>query len=188
MLIGDPETLKLSPPDGKSPEEPDCKASALAPLLESYLENRKPLQAKRGCVDLRHAQLDRTNWETLKTLVPDIQIKAGGVRLHGAKLEGIDLSQALLQNAHLEVARLAGADLRLAKLKKARLQRAQMQGAELQAADLTHAKLCEADLTGADLTQTDLTGANLTNATVSCEQIRSAKNWQLAVLSQDCSE
>lgn len=122
-------------------------------------------------------------------------------------LEGADLSRAALRNAtltnvHLRKVDLNKADLNLATLEKADLSDADLfetnlSFAKLNGSNLSKARLIKANLSGADLSGADLSGANLhgadlrltilnrTNlgtATITREQVATAKSADGAIL------
>ena len=78
-------------------------------------------------------------------------------------------------------ANLQGSDLRYAMAHGAFLQRADFRYANLRGANLLEANLLEANLFGADLRGADLRGVR----GVSPDQVKSAKNWELAFYSAD---
>ena len=90
----------------------------------------------------------------------------GSVNLWQAMLGGANLQAADLSNANLEEAFLGGANLLLANLEKANLQGANLEGANLGWAELQ--------------------GANLGWARgLNAPQVKTAKNWELAIYSDD---
>ncbi len=120
--------------------------------------------------------------------------------LFEANLQATDLGFANLTGAHLDTANLTGANLGSANLTRAIFgshasdidNPANLTGARLEIADLTGADLRYANLTRANLTRANLTGtsfldANLTTADfqhakgLSVDQIKKAKNWELAI-------
>ncbi len=98
---------------------------------------------------------------------------------------------ARLYEANLQKAFLRGANLQGAKLFGANLQGAYLSGANLQGADLRGANLQGADLRGANLSRArmikaNLRGADLRNAiNLTAPQVKPAKNWELALYSDD---
>ena len=81
---------------------------------------------------------------------------------------------------------LARANLRVANLFEANLQEAFLTEANLQKADLREANLFKANLQGAVLYGAKLQGANLREATgFTASQVKLAKNWELALYSDD---
>jgi BTB/POZ domain-containing protein KCTD9 len=134
------------------------------------------------------------------------KLNAKDADLRKVDLVGADLIESNLQNANLEEANLSEARLEFAELQNANLQRAKLckaglldahlqsaqlggatltqtilKGANLQDATLQFANLADADLTGANLMRTDLTGINLTGANLQPQQVKRARNWQLAL-------
>lgn len=102
--------------------------------------------------------------------------------LSSANLQNADLSRAILSRANLGSADLRDATLVRARMKSANLSHAIMNGANLQNADLENAWLIKASVRnvrfdGANLKKTDLRGAK----DLIVEQIKAAKNWQLAI-------
>lgn len=103
----------------------------------------------------------------------------------------LSLMGSRLCNANLSGAILRGVDLEGVDLKNASLWGAQLQSAALMEANLAGANLRDADLTGAFFRQANLEGADIQNAHVvrpvnlTLDQIRSAKNWELAKYSPD---
>jgi uncharacterized protein YjbI with pentapeptide repeats len=116
--------------------------------------------------------------------------------LQNAKLTKANFNAARLQNANLRKATLTmailnKADLKGAIFKDADLRRADLQGVDLRDADLRGADLSEVNLQGADLRGARLAYANLQYADlrkargISRDQIYGAKNFQLALYSED---
>ena len=104
----------------------------------------------------------------------------------GAFLVKADLSQADLRRANLLMADLREADFSRADLHEANLALVDLSRANLIMADLRGANLFGADLRDAKLNGADLRGANLLGARgVSPDQVKSAKNWELAFYSAD---
>lgn len=114
-----------------------------------------------------------------------------GAGLVGANLVGADLSSATLWRADLAGTNLGSATLTRANLQNAVLERADLSsaslaGTNLSGAYLRDANLAGASLVGADLSRTYFWGTNLRGADLidaremTPEQIKRAKNWQLA--------
>ena len=138
-------------------------------------------------VNLNHAYLQGANLNGADLRGADLQgayLNGADLKsayLNGANLQRTDLNNADLQRAYLNGANLqnvylSGADLQYAHLIGAILQRAMLYDSNLQCTYLNGADLQGAFLKGTDLRDTDLAGAK----GLCCEQLKEAKNWQLA--------
>ncbi len=103
----------------------------------------------------------------------------------------LSLMPSRLCGANFTGAKLRGVDLERVDLQAASLREAQMQSAALMEANLAGADLQGADLRGAFFRNTILEHADIQNARfekaidLTLDQIRSAKNWELAHYSSD---
>jgi len=97
-------------------------------------------------------------------------------KLNGADFQGSHLDEAQLNGTHLNDANLYGVSLKGAFLNNsAQLKNAILQGADLTSAELIGADLFGSNLTGARLAGANLDGADLRCATVSSDQLKSAR-------------
>ena len=116
----------------------------------------KPTEGVKGA-DLLLANLD--------------YVRAGGAFLAMAELSSASLKHALLYNANLAGVRLDGANL---------------YGANLAGANLAGANLTGTDLDGVYINKANLNGTRLIGSrNMKPEQIKEAKNWQLAFYDDD---
>ena len=183
---------------------------AIIDILASYVRNnapipdkveRKPTDSTRidiqtaltvlGRREVRPGELGLNLNNVYLPRVNLIKAKLQGAILNSSNLGLANLESADLQDAYLFSTELQGAFLRSANLQGAILNRSELQGAnlkdaELQGAHLSHAELQCARLTGANLQGARLKGTDLRDADLeeakglNCEQLKRAKNWQLA--------
>ncbi len=166
-------------------EEPQEQPSDRAPMPDEELQ--KILAAHRKWVESegkegKKADLVRANLRVAYLFDANLQ----EAFLTEANLQGANLSLANLQGAVLYGANLQGAALRLANLQKAYLRGANLQKADLREANLFKANLQKAYLGEANLQGAKLQGAALREATgFTASQVKLAKNWELALYSDD---
>ena len=163
-------------------------------LKGADLEAANLMNASLIISDLSDANLSLTNFEGAKLM---------GAYLYDSNFLLASLSGANLEGAKLMDANLSRAKLMFANLKDAHLDRAFLIFAELGAAELPGADFKGANLVGADLSLTNLKDADLEGADLGCldhpfsgeercadfrlavhltpEQVKKAKNWQLAI-------
>ncbi len=167
-------------------------------LLEKNLRSSKPDDEVRNIATARTLtvlpNLDSpSNMPRKRTVIKflhDARLIAKGERI--VDLKGADLSEANLRETNLQKTDLSGADLSKAdlsganlretslrgtKLRAAHLVVAYLSGADLRETDLSRADLSEAFLSGADLSRADLSGA-----TITLEQVKTAKSLQGTIL------
>jgi uncharacterized protein YjbI with pentapeptide repeats len=135
------------------------------PELSEYLQKVKGARLRH--TNLRHGHATRVFLAQANLLNANL----AGAYLYKADLRNADLSGAYLFNAFLAEAYLQGANLSGANLQWANLRDVRFEGANLEGADLKGANLEGADLRKAQ----GLTG----------DQIKVAKNWQLAFYDQE---
>lgn len=114
-------------------------------------------------IQLFHAKLANTNFT--------------GANFENAVLEGTDFSEAILTAANLRNVAFNSYPGTPAILSRAKLNKASLNNAVLFEVDLSWADLTDADLTGADLRD-----ANLKSATVTYEQLATAKALKGAIM------
>lgn len=192
-------------PDNWNPEKPaeGVKGAMLEHANLDYADARGAflVKAKLKGASFKHADLSGADLD---------HADASNAVLVEAKLIGASLKHAILTGAHLTGAKLYGkADLTSAHLNKAHLIEADLTQAFLSYTDFTDANftgatLLEADFTNSNLLGANFLGANLTNAKligaevayahlekafgIIPQQIKRAKNWQLAVYDRNFNE
>jgi uncharacterized protein YjbI with pentapeptide repeats len=138
-----------------------------ANLHKANLEDANMVETNLEYAYLSDANLQKTNFNL--------------ANLRGASLSGANLDRAKLKNANLKDADLADTNLKFANLAYANLadvslQNANLAYANLEDAYLQNANLRDANLKEARLYKVNLKGANLHKATVTDEQLATAKS------------
>jgi len=161
-------------------------------LSEVNLDKAILIGANLQRANLRKSFLHSANLSNTKLQQADLsEVNLDKARLNGANLSNANLRKSFLHsanlsNANLQETNLSEVNLDTAILKAANLQRANLSGANLSNANLQLADLQEVDLKKANLQKTDLQNTNLKKAkNMVVDQVKAAKNWQLAKYDSD---
>ena len=136
--------------------------------------------------DLRGADLSNANLSHANLSKANLSgAKLSGSNLNRTNLSGADLDSADLSNANIFNAKLCNASLRNAYFDNSYCYYAEFDNANLNLASFVGANLNSAVLSNANLKDADLNNASFSKATLTINQVKSAKNWQEATYDEN---
>jgi len=136
--------------------------------------------------DLRGADLSNANLSNANLSKANLSgAKLSGANLNRTNLSGANLDSADLSNANIFSVKLCNASLRNAYFDNSYCYYADFSNANLNLASFVGANLNSAVLSNANLKNADLNNASFNEATLTINQVKSAKNWQEAAYDED---